>query len=262
MAFYRRFYEQLNQMAQPDPSLAPEYQFAGANARVPAGVRTILDVGCGNGGFLHGLSDRYWKVGLDFSDAALRRLADRGVRGSIDALPFAGGTFDLVTCFEVLEHLPQDVYARALPELERLSRKYIIVSVPNKEVLAESLVRCPLCSCAFHPSGHVRSFDEATLEKLFRGFRMTEVRAVGPVTRYGVPGIAALAVLLARRMPPYVAICPQCGFSTAKGSQAIARPSQCGCSPDSSETRRKMVQLALFRRTRPYWLIASYERYP
>jgi SAM-dependent methyltransferase len=254
MSFYRRLYEQLNQIQQPDPALAREHQFAGANARIPPGVRTVLDVGCGNGGFLHGLPDSYWKVGLDVSDASLRRLADRGVQGSIEALPFTGGAFDLVTCFEVLEHLPQDVYARAVPELERLSRKYIIVSVPNKEVLAESLVRCPLCSCAFHPSGHLRSFDEAALGKLFRRSRMTEVRAVGPIARYGVPGIAALAVHLARRTPPPVAVCPQCGFSS--------RAHATGRLVNSGATARKLAQRVLFRRARPYWLLALYERTP
>ena len=44
-------------------------------------------------------------------------------------LPFADGTFDTVVCLDTLEHI--DLVHRALGDLVRVSRKYIIVSLPN-----------------------------------------------------------------------------------------------------------------------------------
>src|SRR3989442_799051 len=159
MEFSRPFFEHFYQAERIDPSVPPEERFAGANARIPEDVHSVLDVGCGAGEFLRWLPDSYWKVGLDFSYEALIRAGSRTIQGSIGALPFASFSFDLVTCFEVLEHLPHQTFPDAVHELERVGRKYIIVSVPNEEVLAEALVWCPQCSCVFHPSWHVRSFS-------------------------------------------------------------------------------------------------------
>jgi SAM-dependent methyltransferase len=75
--------------------------------------RTVLDAGCGLGGFAeHALK---WGaarvVGVDFSaaiDAARERLGDEieFVQGDIYALPFAEGSFDVAYSIGVLHHLP------------------------------------------------------------------------------------------------------------------------------------------------------------
>jgi len=89
-----------------------------------------LDVGCGSGLSLvrlAGLREIGRVVGLEPSPGALR-LARRHrgferVRGSALALPFAAGSFDVVTCFDVLQHLPEaggDL--RAASEIARVLR--------------------------------------------------------------------------------------------------------------------------------------------
>lgn len=86
----------------------------------------ILDAGCGTGGngaFLR----RYGCVaGLDISALALalgqRRLAGWLVRGSVGALPFTGGSFDLVTSFDVLYHRAVLDERAALAETLRVLR--------------------------------------------------------------------------------------------------------------------------------------------
>lgn len=56
------------------------------------------------------------RVGLDFDPAADGRAVD--VQASLTDLPFPARTFDLVLCFHVLEHVPDD--AAAMRELARV----------------------------------------------------------------------------------------------------------------------------------------------
>lgn len=67
-------------------------------------------------------------VRMDLDPEADGRAVD--VQASLTALPFAHDTFDLIVCFHVLEHIPDD--ARAMRELARVLRPggLAIVQVP------------------------------------------------------------------------------------------------------------------------------------
>jgi SAM-dependent methyltransferase len=84
----------------------------------------ILDVGCGTGANLDLLREFGEVLGIDSEEAAIRFCGERGLDGLTRAraqdLPFGDGTFDLVTSFEVLEHLEDD--ARAAGEIARVLR--------------------------------------------------------------------------------------------------------------------------------------------
>ncbi len=144
---------------------------------IPAEVRTLADIGCGNGLFLRYLTasprsfDRL--VGVDRSETALKQVETEKQVASIDALPFADGEFDLTTSFEVLEHLPVSVFQAARSELARVSRRFIMVSVPYAQDLEESFVECRACRTKFNPYHHVRSFNEAVMRDLFSDFGYT-----------------------------------------------------------------------------------------
>ncbi|HEX8117118.1 MAG TPA: class I SAM-dependent methyltransferase [Pyrinomonadaceae bacterium] len=79
----------------------------------PGPRRDILDAGCGTGGMLTWL-ERYAGggrvAGVDISTDALEFCRGRGLQdvtqASVTSLPFADGTFDLVTSFDVLVQLP------------------------------------------------------------------------------------------------------------------------------------------------------------
>jgi SAM-dependent methyltransferase len=71
----------------------------------------ILDVGCGDGlatGIAAELNPGNHFVGLDWSADALRQAGVRGlirVRGSVDTVPIASSTVDVVIMSELIEHL-------------------------------------------------------------------------------------------------------------------------------------------------------------
>jgi SAM-dependent methyltransferase len=101
------------------------------------GARTILDAGSGEGFAMREVTAqlRAMVVGLDASIGALQvaRSLNPGrefASGDLLALPFADRQFDAVICLEVLEHLPDP--AKGLAELERVSREWLVLSVPHE----------------------------------------------------------------------------------------------------------------------------------
>jgi SAM-dependent methyltransferase len=97
-------------------------------------VRVAVDIGCGSGRnmqVLNKLADV--TLGLDRSAAALELAAARGfavARADGQSLPLADGSADLVTAFDVLEHLDDDM--RALADFRRVLRPngFLLVTVP------------------------------------------------------------------------------------------------------------------------------------
>ncbi|HET6164695.1 MAG TPA: class I SAM-dependent methyltransferase, partial [Planctomycetota bacterium] len=88
-------------------------------ARALAGRRdlAILDVGCGAGGMLGELRRFGEPAGLEISTELLGAARTRGFArllvGSAERLPVRAGSLDLVTAFDCIEHLVDDVGAAA-----------------------------------------------------------------------------------------------------------------------------------------------------
>lgn len=101
---------------------------------------TFLDAGCGEGFVAAMLRRRLPELrltGFDVDPAAVRAAAQRDPRGrfmtaSLEALPFSDDLFDVVGCFEVLEHLPGSGPDAALRELSRVARHAVVLSVPQE----------------------------------------------------------------------------------------------------------------------------------
>ncbi len=90
-------------------------------------VRTVLDVGCGEGLWraeLRRLRPRIRYVGVDPSEYVVRRYGRSRniVRGGFGDLPGLelDGPFDLIVCADVLQYVSGRELSRGLPELARL----------------------------------------------------------------------------------------------------------------------------------------------
>jgi 2-polyprenyl-3-methyl-5-hydroxy-6-metoxy-1,4-benzoquinol methylase len=163
-----------------DLPMGAEHQSRYSWAAPLAAGRDVLDAGCGVGwGALH-LSRAGARnvVGLDVDERALENARKRAgasaafVRGDLLALPFDDGSFDLVVCFEAIEHVSDP--ERALTELRRVMRPegILVISSPNRGVYATG-----------NPF-HVHEFTSAELEeRLAAHFRF--VRAYRQQTHTG-----------------------------------------------------------------------------
>ena len=96
-----------------------------------AGVRTLLDVGAGNG-----FSSGYYGPGVhvvatDYASGMLdgNPVRDR-VRASASQLPFGDDAFDVVGCWELLHHLDDPV--SAVRDMYRVARRRVVMFEPNR----------------------------------------------------------------------------------------------------------------------------------
>ena len=90
----------------------------------------VLDLACGSGRHQRALAERWWTVGLDLSRLLLRvaRGEDAGaalVRADMRQLPFATGSFDLVTnLFTSFGYFRDDLqHERVVAEVARVSKR-------------------------------------------------------------------------------------------------------------------------------------------
>jgi SAM-dependent methyltransferase len=118
----------------------------------------VLDAGCGSGRTLEELVDYGDVSGLELNEDAAGVARDRQLGeveiGRLEQMPFETDRFDLITCLDVLEHVPDDRVA--LLELRRVSRPggWLLATVPAYQSLWSSH------DVANH---HYRRYERATL---------------------------------------------------------------------------------------------------
>ncbi len=110
-----------------------EFRHRAAYSLISGG--SVLDVGCGNGLLLELLDKKNIKgEGLDLSREAVCLANKKGLRAaqydfSSTPLPYGDNAFNYVVALDVLEHLFDP--KKTLKEIVRVSKKYIIIGVPN-----------------------------------------------------------------------------------------------------------------------------------
>jgi ubiquinone/menaquinone biosynthesis C-methylase UbiE len=97
---------------------------------------SLLDVGCAKGFMLHDLSQLIPGIsvrGVDISEYAIEH-AMNGVESKVQVadakdLPFADNSFDVVIAINTIHNLEREDCAKALQEIERVSRKGSFITV-------------------------------------------------------------------------------------------------------------------------------------
>ena len=185
---------------------------------IPDNVESILDVGCGNGLITNVLRQKFKIIGLDRSFAALKFVQGLKVSGNITNLPLKSNSVDLTMASELLEHLDDKTLNDALGEIQRIAKTYILISVPNREMLEKNAIKCPKCNTVFNASYHVQSFDPERLRTIFSVFKCLKIIEFGLGWRRYVPFLLKIRQDLGDgwfKIPPTrTVMCPNCDNTT------------------------------------------------
>jgi SAM-dependent methyltransferase len=150
------------------------YQLA---AHFAAG-RNVLDVGCGDGYGARLMAQTARAVlGVDQDAAAVAEAVDKypaanlrfSVCGVAGLASLDEGAYDLITCFELIEHVHEPEQERLAAEIARLLAPggLAILSTPNGEVKARQYARFPEWRNPFHVRELTRGEFEAVLRRHF-----------------------------------------------------------------------------------------------
>ncbi len=172
-----RFWDQkLNESRLEDIDSVTKDKLNTAIKLLPKNVKSLLDIGVGQGYFLRQVFRKKSKIntfGVDISLKGLRR-AKKSIRGkylmgSILSLPFKK-EFDAISVFEVFEHIPHQLIFTALKEVKKCLRKrgVLLASVPINENYSSD----------YNPNRHLRRYSkELFLAELeLSGFKVLKVK--------------------------------------------------------------------------------------
>jgi SAM-dependent methyltransferase len=118
----------------------------------------VLDAGCGSGRTLEELVQYGEVSGLELNEDAAEVARGRGLGevriARLEEIPWEDDRFDLITCLDVLEHVPDD--REALTELKRVSKPggWLLATVPAYQALWSS---------HDNANHHFRRYERATL---------------------------------------------------------------------------------------------------
>ncbi len=165
----------------------------------------ILDIGCAFGAFLSALNPEWQRFGTDVSQFATDRAAAavpgaKFARADIDEIPFSG-PFDIVTAFDVIEHIASLDAVAALVRSRLAPGGHFVFVVPVYDGVTGPLIR-------------LLDKDETHIHKRSRDFWLEWAREnfvllewCG-IYRYLIPGVgyAHFPTRLWRRFTPAIAV--------------------------------------------------------
>ncbi|HEY9768525.1 MAG TPA: class I SAM-dependent methyltransferase [Coleofasciculaceae cyanobacterium] len=93
----------------------------------------VLEIGPGN----RFLTDYLLKRGICVETLDLREGNKPDYIGSVNKIPLADQSFELVACFQVLEHLTFEHFSNSLKEMARVASKQVVFSVPDVRYVIE-----------------------------------------------------------------------------------------------------------------------------
>lgn len=98
--------------------------------------KNILEVGCGN----KTVSSYLKQSGCMIDTCDINQNLEPDYVADIRELPFKNNSYSLVTAYEVLEHIPWSDIDKGLNELKRVSKRYVIISLPYPSFFKLELV--------------------------------------------------------------------------------------------------------------------------
>ena len=143
----------------------------------------LLDVGSGDGYFLAIAKEFEWKVfGTEFTDAAIQVCERKQItmhKGILNPANYRPNSFDMLTSFEVLEHINNPM--EEIANFAKLLRKggLVYLTTPNFNALSRHLIGAKW-NVIEYPE-HLSYYTPSTLKFLFEkhGFRTLKISTKG-----------------------------------------------------------------------------------
>ncbi|MCX6794212.1 MAG: class I SAM-dependent methyltransferase [Candidatus Gottesmanbacteria bacterium] len=138
----------------------------------------ILDVGSGNGIFVSVAQRAEYTVSaMDKSTACVRHVRRMGIRAYSDLTKVPTDTYDAITLFDVIEHIPQPrTFIRAVRAKLR-KNGILMITTPNNQGITAHMAPSYLTTGDGQYSGHVVLYAPVTLARLLRpGFDLLETK--------------------------------------------------------------------------------------
>ena len=135
--------------------------------------KKVIDFGCGEGEMLALGNENV--TGIEINQTALGRLREKGlnvIESSIESVPMASGSFDVVLCNNIIEHLTVDQAYKMLQEAQRLLR-------PQGEII----IITPTPKTVWNTFGHVKPYTVGSIMKLFRKNSRESFEALSPMEK-------------------------------------------------------------------------------
>ena len=182
----------------------------------PGARERLIEIGCGDGFLIEKIIEKFPGLcshAVDISHTALLRARKRApvvrlIQSDAENTPFAGKTYSIALCSEVLEHVPDDV--GLLREVFRIMQPgaLFVLTTPNlftlRNVLKQKIGREPLIE--FHEHLREYAYQELVERITSAGFSIVRFRSVGfyiPKMHWFFKSrlISALIFILARWFP-------------------------------------------------------------
>lgn len=143
---------------------------------------SVLDLGCGRNSPLQYCRHRY-SLGVDLSEGYLRESKIKGIHSEymmadITKVYFEPGSFDVVLCAQVIEHITEEEVNKLFDKMEKWARHKIIVTTPNGFLSKEA-------------------YDENEHQKHLSGWTIDELEEKGYIVR----GISGMKIIRTRCKP-------------------------------------------------------------
>jgi ubiquinone/menaquinone biosynthesis C-methylase UbiE len=100
---------------------------------------SILEIGIGNGFVSRYLRQR----GFNVVTLDIDKRLNPDVAGTVLNIPFSDETFEVVACYEVLEHLPYEYFKKAMSEIFRVSSSHVVLSLPDANRVYRIYIQIP-----------------------------------------------------------------------------------------------------------------------
>lgn len=102
--------------------------------------KTVLEIGIGN----KTVSNYLKYHGFKITTCDFNKNINPDYIADVRNLPFQDNSFDVVMACEILEHIPYQDLTKALSNLHKVTKKYVVISVPYSSIYFGLMIRFPL----------------------------------------------------------------------------------------------------------------------